>query len=29
MKLLLDANISWRTIKLIANDFPDCLHSNE
>lgn len=29
MKLLLDANISWRIIKLIANDFSDCLHSNE
>ena len=27
MKLLLDANISWRTIKLIENDFTDCFHS--
>lgn len=28
MKLLLDANISWRIIKLIENDFLDCFHSN-
>jgi predicted nuclease of predicted toxin-antitoxin system len=28
MKLLLDANISWRIIKLIANDFSNCLHAN-
>lgn len=28
MKLLLDANISWRTIKLIENVFSDCFHSN-
>lgn len=29
MKLLLDANISWRIIKLIENDFSDCSHANE
>ena len=29
MKLLLDANISWRIIKLIENDFSDCLHAND
>lgn len=29
MKLLLDANISWRIIKLIANDFLACSHANE
>ncbi|WP_264534688.1 DUF5615 family PIN-like protein [Flavobacterium sp. N1736] len=28
MKLLLDANISWRIVKLIGNDFSDSLHSN-
>jgi predicted nuclease of predicted toxin-antitoxin system len=28
MKLLLDANISWRIIKLIESDFSDCLHAN-
>jgi len=28
MKLLLDANISWRIIKLIENDFLDCSHAN-
>ena len=26
MKLLLDANISWRIIKLVEDDFSDCLH---
>ena len=29
MKLLLDANISWRIVKLIENDFPDCFHSKD
>lgn len=29
MKLLLDANISWRIIKLIENDFSDCFHSKD
>jgi predicted nuclease of predicted toxin-antitoxin system len=29
MKLLLDANISWRIIKLLENDFPNCLHSKD
>ncbi|MFH7013391.1 DUF5615 family PIN-like protein [Flavobacterium sp. FlaQc-52] len=29
MKLLLDANISWRIIKLIENDFSNCLHSKD
>ncbi len=29
MKLLLDANISWRIIKLIENDFSNCFHANE
>lgn len=29
MKLLLDANISWRLIKLIENDFSNCFHSND
>ncbi|WP_163400531.1 DUF5615 family PIN-like protein [Flavobacterium fluviatile] len=29
MKLLLDANISWRIIKLIENDFPNCSHSKD
>lgn len=28
MKLLLDANISWRIIKLVENDFSGCLHAN-
>ncbi|PAM93389.1 hypothetical protein B4N84_17750 [Flavobacterium sp. IR1] len=28
MRLLLDANISWRTIKLIEKDFPNSLHAN-
>lgn len=29
MKLLLDANISWRIIKNIENDFPNCLHAKD
>ena len=29
MKLLLDANISWRIIKIIENTFPNCLHSKD
>jgi len=29
MKLLLDANISWRVIKLIGNDFSDCFHAKD
>ncbi|MBB4801439.1 putative nuclease of putative toxin-antitoxin system [Flavobacterium nitrogenifigens] len=29
MKLLLDANISWRITKLIETDFPDCFHSKD
>ena len=29
MKLLLDANISWRIIKLVENDFSDCLHAKD
>ncbi|HQW68079.1 MAG TPA: DUF5615 family PIN-like protein [Flavobacterium sp.] len=29
MKLLLDANISWRIVKIIENDFPNCLHSKD
>lgn len=29
MKLLLDANILWRIIKLVGNDFTDCLHSKD
>lgn len=29
MKLLLDANISWRVIKNIESCFPDCLHSKD
>ena len=29
MKLLLDANISWRITKLVENDFLDCLHSKD
>ena len=28
MKLLFDANISWRVIKQLENDFPNCLHSS-
>ncbi|KUJ59383.1 hypothetical protein AR687_23550 [Flavobacteriaceae bacterium CRH] len=28
MKLLFDANISWRILKLTGNDFPDSLHAN-
>ncbi|MEN2486940.1 DUF5615 family PIN-like protein [Flavobacterium sp. B11] len=29
MKLLLDANISWRIIKLVENTFFNCLHAND
>jgi len=29
MKLLLDANISWRIIKLIENDFSNSFHSKD
>jgi predicted nuclease of predicted toxin-antitoxin system len=29
MKLLLDANISWRTIKLVENAFIGCLHAKD
>jgi len=29
MKLLLDANISWRIIKFVENDFSDCLHAKD
>jgi predicted nuclease of predicted toxin-antitoxin system len=29
MKLLLDANISWRVIKLIGNEFLNCLHAKD
>lgn len=29
MKLFLDANISWRIIKRIENDFPNCFHSKD
>ncbi|WP_223704087.1 DUF5615 family PIN-like protein [Flavobacterium potami] len=29
MKLLFDANISWRIAKLVENDFPNCFHSND
>lgn len=29
MKLLLDANISWRLAKLIENNFPNCFHSKD
>lgn len=29
MKLLLDANISWRIIKLVESDFPNCFHSKD
>lgn len=29
MKLLLDANISWRISKIIENDFLDCFHSKD
>ena len=28
MKLLFDANISWRVRKQLENDFPNCLHSS-
>ncbi|MBA7699418.1 hypothetical protein ES703_108113 [subsurface metagenome] len=26
MKLLLDANLSWRLVKIISKDYPDILH---
>ena len=29
MKLLLDANISWRITKLIESSFPACFHSKD
>ncbi|MEN2400511.1 DUF5615 family PIN-like protein [Flavobacterium sp. MC2016-06] len=29
MKLLLDANISWRIVKLVGNDFSNCFHSKD
>lgn len=29
MKLLLDANISWRIIKLVENYFSDCFHCKD
>jgi predicted nuclease of predicted toxin-antitoxin system len=29
MKLLLDANISWRAIKSIENEFSNCLHCKD
>lgn len=29
MKLLLDANISWRILKMIKNDFLNCLHAKD
>jgi predicted nuclease of predicted toxin-antitoxin system len=29
MKLLLDANISWRIVRIVENDFPDCFHSKD
>ncbi|WP_347049928.1 DUF5615 family PIN-like protein [Flavobacterium olei] len=29
MKLLLDANISWRIIKLVESNFLDCFHSKD
>jgi predicted nuclease of predicted toxin-antitoxin system len=28
MKILLDANISWKLIELIKPAFPDCLHAD-
>jgi predicted nuclease of predicted toxin-antitoxin system len=28
MKLLIDSNLSWRLVKLLEKDFPDCLHVN-
>jgi predicted nuclease of predicted toxin-antitoxin system len=28
MKLLIDSNLSWRLVKLLENDFPECLHVN-
>ena len=29
MKLLLDANISWRIIKIIEDSFPNCFHAKD
>jgi len=29
MKLLFDANISWRIIKPLENDFSNCLHAKD
>ena len=29
MKLLFDANISWRILKIIESDFSDCSHVNQ
>ena len=29
MKLLLDANISWRIIKIIQDSFPNCFHAKD
>ena len=26
MNLLFDANLSWRLVKLLSDDFPNCLH---
>jgi predicted nuclease of predicted toxin-antitoxin system len=28
MKLLIDSNLSWRLVKLLESDFPECLHVN-
>lgn len=28
MKLLIDANLSWRLCKLLKTDFPECFHVN-
>ncbi len=28
IRLLLDANLSWRLVKKIADVFPDCIHVN-
>ncbi len=29
MKLLFDANISWRIVKLLESDFSNCFHCND
>lgn len=29
MKILLDANISWKLIELIKHIFPDCFHADD